>query len=224
VWDAATHAYAIVDLDFESAAAQQGWQLICAADINDDGLIVGIGTLNGILRGFLLDRATGAISPVPLDGIATSNLAFRINAFGHVVGYGWTGNGQIFGTTTPDYVRGYFWDGSDADPVVLDPVTDGVSQVRDMNDVGAAAGTTLIPGPSNDPSVNQYVPTLWEFDAQGDLSATNLRTQIPSKPAWFLWCAFDVNNDGWVSVRGRKYVKGKYYWPALLLIPSANSN
>ncbi len=66
------------------------------------------------------------------------------------------------------------------------------------------------------------MPTLWEFDAQGKLLATDLNTQIPTKPAWYLWHSCDVNNDGWVSGYGRKFVKGSYYWHAVLLIPSGN--
>jgi len=113
-------------------------------------------------------------------------------------------------------VRGYFCGGFGADPVVLTPVTTSTSLVAGMNDLGASAGISFIPRDGY-----YRVPTLWEFDAQGNVVATDLTTQIPAKSSWFLQSASDVNNDGWVSVYGRISVKGKYYWRTLLLVPSS---
>lgn len=216
LWDATTHG--IVELNSEWTAAG-GWNLLSARDINDAGLIVGAGMLDGATRGFVLDRDSGLIVEVPPVGPATSNYAFQVSAFGHVIGNAWDGEGAIWGTS-PDYWRGFHWDVLDTGPVVLDPLTDGPSLVRGMNDYGVSAGSSVIP--SDDFGTIMEVPTLWEFDAQGKLLATDLNTQIPTKPAWYLWHSCDVNNDGWVSGYGRKYLKGQYYWRAVLLVPTAN--
>lgn len=61
------------------------------------------------------------------------------------------------------------------------------------------------------------VPTLWEFNDQDEIVATDLTTEIPGRPSWFLLRAWDITNDGWVSAIGRKRVKGQYYWRASLM-------
>ena len=79
LWDGTTGT--VADLNTQ-ATADLGWDLLAAGDINDDGLVIGYGTLNGQYRGFLLDSFTGNIWPVPLVGPATENNAYRINADG----------------------------------------------------------------------------------------------------------------------------------------------
>ena len=63
------------------------------------------------------------------------------------------------------------------------------------------------------------VPTLREFDELGRVVATNLTTAVENLRSWFQLRCFDVNNDGWASVYGRKRAKGSYQWRAVLLIP-----
>ena len=214
LWDAFTHD--IEDLNTAETAAL-GWELRAALDINDDGLVVGIGLLNEKTRGFLLDLNSGDITPVPLIGSADQNGAYRINANGRLVGYAWDGDGASYGTN-PDYVRGYSWDGPGSDPVVLPSVTNNTSHAFGLNDFGASTGISIIP--NDDVFSNNLVPTLWEFDTTGNLTATELATEIPNKPDWYLHQCWDINNDGWISARGRKFFKGRYVWPALLLVPN----
>lgn len=216
-WDPLTHE--IVNLNSVQTAAE-GWELTSANDINDDGLVAGRGLLDGAIRGFVLDLNTGSIWAAPLVGPATGAVANRINALGRVVGVAWDGEGVHYGTN-PDYVRGFSWDGPGSDPVALTPVTSSTSMSYGINDLGASVGNSRIP--QDDIFADDQVPTLWEFDATGNLTATDLTSEIPNKPSWFLLRSWDVNNDGWVSVLGRKFVKGRYYWRALLLVPSGGN-
>jgi uncharacterized membrane protein len=214
LWDANT--LAIEELN-TVATADLGWELTSAIDINDAGLIVGAGTLGGKSRGFLLDYVTKAIVPVPLVGPADANPAYRINAFGRVIGKAWDGTGRHYGTN-PDYVRGYSWDGPGSNPAVLTSVTNNTSSPLGMNDLGATAGNSYIP--TDDFLSNFSVPTLWEFDENGQVIATDLATEIENSRSWLLSRGWDVNNDGWVSVYARKRSKGRYDWLAVLLIPN----
>ena len=209
--------YAIEELNTAETLAL-GWELLAAYDINDNGLIVGYGMLAGQRRGFLLDYVTKAIVAVPLVGPAHANPAYRINASGRVVGTAWDGGSKHYGTN-PDYVQGYSWDGPGSNPVVLASVTDNTSIAYWMNDLGMSTGNSYIP--TDDYLTNYTVPTLWELDEQGQSVATDLTSiGIENARGWFLARCGDVNNDGWVSVYGRKRSKGQYRWRTVLLIPN----
>ena len=92
-----------------------------------------------------------------------------------------------------------------------------IADLQDFN-LGAAVGNSVIP--SDDPWDNDMVPTLWEYDDQGNVLATDIEEEIPTKHT-LLYCP-DVNNDGWIGARGRKLVKGRYQWQALLLVPTSD--
>ena len=154
--------------------------------------------LGGKIRGYLLDCVSGVIVPVPLVGPADANSAGRINAYGRVVGHAWNGSGRRTGTT-PDYVRGFSWDGPLSAPIALTSVTNNTSLGIGMNDLGASTGNSYIP--TDDWLSNDEVPTLWEIDELGQLIATDLTTEIESSRSWFLSRCGDVNNDGWISAR-----------------------
>lgn len=213
-WDATTHA--IEDLNTPETA-NMGWELFSASDINDWGLIVGRGRLNGVSRGFLLDYASKEIWAVPLVGAADQNGAHRIDATGRIIGTAWNGIGDAHGSD-PDFVTGYSWSGPGTAPVILPSATMNTSACVGMNDLGASIGISVIP--QGDPFSADQVPTLWEFQDTGTLT-TDLSQEIPNKPAWFLLRSWDINNNGWISTYGRKFVKGKYYWRAILLVPTS---
>jgi uncharacterized membrane protein len=216
LWDAET--LTPVNLNTEQTAAL-GWELRGAYDINDGGLIVGYGFLNGVFRGYFLDIASDSIWPAPLIGPATGNVATRVNEGGRVIGHAWNGEGSPWGTD-PDYHLGYSWNGPDTGPLVLPSVTSNTSIAGGLNDLGATVGSSVIP--TDDLFANRWVPTLWELNDQGSVVATDLQTEISSKSPYELIRAHDVNNDGWISVYGRKRHKGHYQGRALLLLPTTN--
>ena len=86
------------------------WLLAEATDINNSGQVVGRGQLNGVWRGFVLGLVTLEIIPVPLAPGATTNEAWEINDFGHVIGR--VNDGISGGGPFPQGGWGYFWDGS----------------------------------------------------------------------------------------------------------------
>ncbi|MCS7469980.1 hypothetical protein NZK35_25295 [Stieleria sp. ICT_E10.1] len=214
LWDGTTGT--VADLNTQ-ATADLGWDLRVAGDINDDGLVIGYGTLNGQFRGFLLDSLTNNIWPVPLVGPATENSAYRINACGCVVGSMWNGSGQGYGTD-PDYVVGYFWDPAEPNPQVLPPTNLNTCRANALNDLGATVGASYIP--TDDIFGIYSIPTLWEHDAQGGVVTTDLNTQIPDSPGYTLVWTGGINNTGWIGVEGRKRSRGRYSWHALVLIPN----
>ncbi len=213
-WDAITHE--IVDLNTAVTEAL-GWELVTANDINDMGLVVGHGILAGQSRGFLLDLGSGAILTVPLIDGADANTAFRVDAGGRVVGPAWNGGGNPYGTN-PDHYYGYSWEGPGHDPVILGSVTNNTSTAYGLNDLGDTTGISFIP--TDEIWANDWVPTLWESDGKGSVTATELSNEVDGRTNWLLTNCIDINNDGWISSRGRKRVRGRYEWHALLLIPN----
>lgn len=197
-----------------AATAALGWQLLGAQDINDAGLVVGMGRLDGVFRGYMLDVTTGDIWPVPLVDPETGNYACRINEVGRVIGDAWDGEGRPW-NPDPDYYHAYSWNGPGTDPVALPSLTLNTSAALGLNDFGATVGFSVIP--SDDPGDNEKVCTLWEFDDQGNVLATDIQEEISTKHT--LFSCHVVNNDGWIGAHGRKFVKGHYQWRALLLVP-----
>ena len=216
LWDA--HSLVPVDLNTVATAAL-GWELKSADDINDDGLIVGQGTLNNVERSFLLNLTSGDILPVPIVDLAVDSRAHRVNSTGRVVGWAWDGDGNA-GGLDPDFATAFSWDGPGADPVALPSVTDNTSLAVGLNDINAVVGYSLIP--TDDALEIHSVGTLWELDPDGTPQAIDLGLEIPSKPDYTLGHATDVNNDGWIVNLSRKSFKGKYSWPAVLLVPKAS--
>lgn len=216
LWDAET--LTPVDLNTDDTA-DLGWELLAALDISDGGLIVGHGFLNGVFRGYLLDLNSGSIWPVPLIGPATENSAKTVNESGRVIGDAWEGGGDPWGSN-PDYLQGYTWNGPGSDPVPLPSTLLINSIARGLNDHGAMVGNSIIP--TDERFADRFVPTLWEWDGQGNVVATDLQAEIPSKPSYTLLRGHDVNNSGWISVYGRKRFRGGYRWRALLLLPASN--
>jgi hypothetical protein len=216
VWDADT--LAVSDLNSPELAAS-GWELNWASGINDEGVITGTGHLNGVFRGFVLDRTTQQISAVPLLAPAVGNDVNGINAHGRVVGSMWDGGGNPWGSN-PDFHPAYTWNGNGTDPEFLPSLTNNTSIAIGLNDADATVGISIAPEDGIFPTT---VPTLWEPDEHGIMQAIDLRNEIPEKPAYRLEWAHDINNDGWIGAFGRKFHKGQYSWPALLLIPNATT-
>ncbi|MFM2081873.1 MAG: hypothetical protein RL380_564, partial [Verrucomicrobiota bacterium] len=91
--DLTNHAFicagnTMVDLNTQLDASSNSWVLIKAENINDLGQIVGYGTNNGTLHGFLLTTAVAGFAPVitnqptPLAVTFTSNATFTVVAGG----------------------------------------------------------------------------------------------------------------------------------------------
>lgn len=217
-WDAET--LTPTDLNTPATAAL-GWELQSAEDINDDGLIVGRGVLHGIPTSFLLDHTSGDILPVPLVNLATDNLAYRINSAGRAIGWAWDGEGNPAGQN-PDFVTAFSWDGPGSDPSSLPSLTSSTSLAVGMNDSNMTVGYSYIP--TDEPLGIHSVATLWEPDSDGAIQATDLQLEIPSKPEYALRYATDVNNEGWIATLGRKFSKGRYSWPAVLLVPNSTGS
>jgi len=213
-WNGVTHEIDDLNTSFTQTL---GWDLVEANDINNQGMVVGRGILNGTLRGFLLDLDSGAIWAVPLIGAADANNAVQVDAGGRVVGPAWNGGGNPYGTN-PDYHLGYLWDGPGNDPVILGSVTNNTSAAYGLNDLGDTTGISFIP--TDDFWANDWVPTLWEPDGDGNVTATELSNEVGGRTNWLLTNCVDINNQGWISARGRKRVKGNYKWHALILIPN----
>ncbi len=98
----------MIDLNTQLDASSNSWVLIKAENINDAGLIVGYGTNNGTLHGFLLTVAgTGAApnitnQPAPVAVIVSTNATFTVVADGTApLAYQWRLNTttNIFGAT-----------------------------------------------------------------------------------------------------------------------------
>jgi hypothetical protein len=208
-WDAFTHE--IQDLNPPTTAAL-GWDLSSANDINDMGLVVGQGMLEEKFRGFLLDLDSGAIWAIPLIGPADANGGKRIDANGRVVGSAWNGTGSYYGT---DYVMGYSWEGPGHAPVILGSVTNNTSVAFGLNDLGDSVGVSIIP--NDDILADNRVPTLWEPDGNGSMTALDLREEIGGYTSWLL---FNINNEGWIAARGRKRFRGRYVTRALIIVPN----
>lgn len=219
LWDA--DSLDIADLNTLIDAPSLGWDLRSAVDINDDGLITGFGRLNGAIRGFVLDTATQQISAVPLADPAQSNVAYEINSQGRVIGDMWEGDEDAspFGSN-PGFWSAYSWDGTESEPGFLPSATNNTSIVVGLNDGDATVGISIVPEGGLFPTT---VPTLWEPDENGIIQAIDLRDTIPNKPEYRLDWATDINNDGWIGASGRKFDKGKYTFPTLLLVPNASS-
>ena len=214
IWVAGTRE--AFDLNTEATAAV-GWQLFDAYDINDAGFVVGNGLLNGVFRGYMLDLATRDIWAVPLVGPETGNYARRINEVGRVIGDAWDGGGSPW-NPDPDYYHAFSWNGPGTDPGVLPSLTLNTSIAGGLNDLGATVGNSVIP--SDDPWDNDMVPTLWEYDDEGNVLATDLQAEIST--THLLIRSHDVNNDGWIAAYGGKRVKGRYQYRALLLVPTSD--
>jgi hypothetical protein len=216
LWDADT--LTVTDLNTLFNAPALGWELQWASRINDDGLIAGTGQLDGNFRGFVLDRSASQILEVPLAEPAHSNVVNQINSEGHVVGSMWDGIGDA-NNFNPDFYSAYLWVGAGSDPVLLASATDNTSTALGQNDRSQIVGVSLIP--SDDIFDDDTVATLWEADASGVFQAINLREEIPNKPEYRLEWAWDINNDGWIGVSGRKFHKGRYSRPTLILVPNS---
>ena len=208
-WDRWT--LAISDLNNADLQAQ-GWLLREATDINDSGQIVGYGWLHDQLRGFLLDT-DGQIYAAPQVGPAVEHLATSIDEFGRCIGWAWDGD-EIAQGPYPDYVQAYSWDGPGTNAVVLPSVTGSTSRAAGMSNLGEVVGSSYIPGGT---SSDDRVATLWEIDASGQVTATDLNSVIDSK--WTLLRGTDCNNNGWIAVEGKRTFRGGYRWNTLLLIP-----
>ena len=89
---------------------------------------------------------------------------------------------------------------------------------RDINNLDELAGDCEVPG-RRDFQEDLFM-SLWQPDQDGILTVTDLGSQIPAKPTWYLRCGFGINKDGWIAGQGRKFVKGKYTWQGVLLVPN----
>ena len=207
-WDAAT--LSVTDLN-TAAIADLGWELNYAEDINDNGQIVGYGTFNEEIRGFVLDYATQEITAIPLVDPAHTNIAGQINEHGRVVGHMWDGEGSPWGSN-PDFYAGFSWEGPGIDPDTMPSLTNNTSYAMGLNDADATVGNSVIP--TEDFFAINTTATLWEPDENGIIQAIDLSSEIPNKPDYTLLASYDINNDGWIVARGRNVTKEVMPGPA----------
>ena len=179
------------------------WMLEWAHDINSSGVIVGDGLFNGARRSYRLNITTKEISvvPLPLGALATQG-CFRINELGETAGV-------AYGGELPDSGWGFFSDGQSS--VYLPASGSGSPVASDLNNFAELTGTQSQDG--------MYVMTRWEPSPSG-FAVFELDDEIPSKPAWNLEFGFGINDAGMISGIGRKVVKGKTTWSAVLVIPN----
>ncbi len=107
--DAANHAFVAVsntpvDLNTQlDDGSSNSWVLVAAESINDYGQIVGTGTNNGVLHGFLLtpDQPVITSPPSGLMVVAGSNATLNVSVIGSTPAYQWRFNGtNLSGATT----------------------------------------------------------------------------------------------------------------------------
>ena len=187
-----------------------------ALDINNSGQVAGSGLLDGVPRGFVLTLATLEIAAVPLAPGATSNEAWNINDLGDVIGR--ANDGIAGGGPFPQGGWGYFWGGPGTLPQLLPSTTNGAAMPRAINNLDELAGDCAVTGA--DISQEDLFMSLWQPDQEGVLNVTDLGSQIPAKPTWYLRCGFGINEDGWIAGTGRKFAKGRYTWQGVLLVPN----
>lgn len=187
------------------------WELTLAWRINNLGQIVGRGLLQGEFRGFLLDLASGDVTPVPLVPGRDSNDVGGLSAVGHVAGVAFGGQ--------PD--EGYVWSGVPGDvSVQLAPVdasvlklsrdaivVDAYGHPSSVNQQGVIAGTSrfTVFSPKSGEDWRSKA-TFWE---NGGQTAAALETVIPDGDEWDLRYALDMNESGWIVGYGVKVQKGK---------------
>ena len=160
---------------------------------------------------FEVDPQTGQIAPVatieplPLTAGATRNGSVELNEFGEVVGLldfpGSPSEPYFFGES----IR------------FLSSVTSSGAFANDLNAGGSIVGWSYEPALEGGRGA---LATLWQPNASGGFTATNLNPQIPSKPDWYLRNAMGLNDLGWIVGHGRKFDKGKTTWTGFLLVPN----
>ncbi len=193
-----------------------GWTLTVVLDINNSGLVVGIGQFGGATRGFVLNPVAHTITAVPLAPGATTNEAWQINDSGHVIGR--ADDGISGGGPYPQGGWGYFWGGPATQPQLLPSTTEGPGLARAINNDDELAGDSQVPGA---PWGNGDVfMSLWQPNGTGGFTVTDLGSQVPSKPVWYLRFGFGINDDLWMAGQGRKFEKGKYTWMGVLVVPN----
>ncbi|KKM17740.1 hypothetical protein LCGC14_1672720, partial [marine sediment metagenome] len=120
---------------------EPGWVLQYAYDINEDGWIVGSGTHDGFLRGFLLNADT--LEFISLDTLGGNNAeALAINDFGAVVGWAQTAVGDVHAFLWQD---GITTDLNDLVPQST-PNNPVLTDAHDINDEGTIVGQGQIDG------------------------------------------------------------------------------
>jgi hypothetical protein len=206
--------YDLNDLLWPEDAAR--WVLKEACDINNSRQVVGSGLLDDVTRGFVLDLATLNIVPVPLAAGATWNNATQINDANHIIGRG--GSYSLPRGHTGSW--SYFWGGPDTLPQLLPSTKDGAAFAYGINNLDELAGVSTIAGLSDHDGKDYMFMSLWEPDATGAFIVTDMGTQIPSKPAWYLRSGEGINDDLWIVGFARKAVKGQYSWHGVLLVPN----
>jgi uncharacterized membrane protein len=188
------------------------WLLVVASDINDNGLVVGFGEYAGVERGFILDLLTGAIEPIPLLAGAMTNDAWKINHVGEVLGV--ANDDIVGGGPIPQGGWGYFWAGPGSVPVQLPSASSGMALARGLNNSAELVGDSWVADSNqlaNDGDMCVWLPGG---------GVTKVGTLIPTKPSWYLKYGYDINDDGWMTGDGRKFVKGKYTWMGILVVPN----
>ncbi len=174
-------ATTVIDLN-TLLPTNSAWTLTAAYDINNQRQVVGLGLLNDVERGFIFDLKSGGISAVPLVEGAVFNEAWRINDAGHVTGR--TNDDIVGGGPFPQGGWGFFWGGSGTLPQLLPTFTDGAAMAPSINNHNELAGYCEVIGA---PWGNgDWFMALWAPSPGGGITVTDLGTQIPSKPTWYL--------------------------------------
>jgi hypothetical protein len=187
-----------------------GWSNLGVESINNHNQIVGTGLLNGVQAGFAMDLQIDV--DLESDSWVLSSTIIRLVP---PPGADWllpikiSDAGEIVGTAQ-------FADFSGVATLQADATT----QAQAISAVAADAAAYQRNSLNQIVGVTNSVATLWEPKSGGGFTSTALQTLVPTKPEWQFTYSFSINEQGYICARSRKYDKGKYTFPGVLLVPN----
>lgn len=189
-----------------------------AAAINDAGKVVGTSLLDDDLtrHAFAWDAGSGILALGDLDGNNGSE-ATDVNDAGDVVGSSFTAQWEYYGWYA------YWVEGPSTATLWKDgvPVALGGPGTRALgvNDATADHGVQVI-GEAFEESCGEYMPVLWEVDANGQVTSRALDESLNAAFTGYLQRAAGISDAGQIAVSG---AASTFDPRAFLLTPSAQA-